>query len=90
LPTSEVLLSLGDSIVALFSGGSALVAGLRAYVSKIIADRSIETQEAALNQLLERYKAGLSEALKRVRSDLFRKIKIYKSKLRKAEILFNR
>jgi hypothetical protein len=101
MPASEVVVSFGTSVIALLGGGGVVLIAICGFLSKFVADRSIEKhkaalnkgledQKAALNQQLEGYKAALNTELERVKSDLSREAESYKLKVRKAEILFDR
>jgi uncharacterized membrane protein YgaE (UPF0421/DUF939 family) len=101
MQTTELVVSFGYSVLALLGGGGAVLVGVCAFLSKYMADRSIEkhkaelnagieNQKAALNQQIEGYKAELNTQLERVKSELTRESEVYRLKLRKAEILFDR
>ncbi len=79
MPTSEIVVSFGSSVVALFGGGGVVLVAICAFISKFIADRTIEGHKAALNAELERLK-----------NELAKESELHKLKLRKAEILFDR
>lgn len=101
MPTTEVIVSLGNNVLALLGGGGVVLVAICGFLSKFMADRSIEKhkaaltagledQKAALNQQIETYKAVLNTDLERVKSELSRESESYRLKLRKAEILFDR
>ncbi|MBB2823282.1 UNVERIFIED_ORG: hypothetical protein GGD59_006588 [Rhizobium esperanzae] len=79
MPTSEVVISFGSSVVALLGGGGVVLAAICAFISKFIADRTVEGHKATLNAELERLK-----------NELAKESELHKLKLRKAEILFER
>lgn len=79
MPTTEVVVSLGSSVIALLGGGSVVLVGICAFVSKFVADRTIEG-----------HKAALAIELERVKNELAKETEAHKLKLRKAELLFDR
>ncbi len=79
LPTSEIVVNFGSSVVALLGGGGVVLVGICAFLSKFIADRTVESHKATLNEELERLK-----------NELAKESEFHKLKLRKAEILFDR
>jgi hypothetical protein len=79
MPTSEIVIAFGASVIALLGGGGVVLVAVCAYVSKFIADRTIEGHKAALTAELERLK-----------SELARESEMHKLKIKRAEILFDR
>ncbi|MER9677028.1 hypothetical protein [Mesorhizobium sp. M0208] len=79
MPTSEVVVSFGSSVVALLGGGGVVLVAICAFISQFITDRTIEGHKATLNAELERLK-----------NELAKESELHKLKLRKAEILFDR
>ena len=79
MPTTEVVVSLGSSVIGLLGGGSVVLVAVCAFVSKFVADRTIEG-----------HKAALAIELERVKNELAKETEAHKLKLRKAELLFDR
>lgn len=79
MATSEIIVSFGSSVIALLGGGGFVLVSICAFLSKYMADRTIEGHKTALNMEMERLKNELAKE-----SDL------HKLKIRKAEILFER
>lgn len=79
MSTSQVVVSFGSSVIALLGGGGVVLVAICGFLSKFVADRTIEGHKAALNVELER-----------VKSDLAKESEAHKLKLRKAELLFER
>lgn len=73
MPTSEVVVSFGTSVITLLGGGGAVLVAICAFISKYIADRTIEKHKSSLNKEMERIKSELAKE-----SDL------HKLKIRKA------
>lgn len=79
MPASEIVVSFGSSVIALLGGGGVVLVAICGFVSKFVADRTIEGHKAALNTELER-----------VKSELAKESESHKLTLRKAELLFDR
>jgi hypothetical protein len=75
----QLVVDVGSGLLALLGGGSIVLVAVCAYVSKIVADRSIE-----------KHKATLSRELERLKGELAKETETHKLRLKKAEILFDR
>jgi hypothetical protein len=79
MQTSQIVVSVGASVLTLFGGGGVVLIAICGFLSKFVADRTIEGHRAALNIELER-----------VKNELAKETEGHRLKLKKAEILFAR
>ncbi len=75
----RAVIELGNSFLLWLGGGGVVIAGVCAFISKTVADRSIES-----------HKSELSAELERIKGELAKEGETHKLALRKKELLFDR